>query len=544
MALEPLSAASGVLSLNCGSSSLKVALFVGEEARFRAERTIAPDPRGHGHASLVAPLAAELRALGLPITAVAHRVVHGGQAGSKPRIVDDALLAALRMAVPFAPLHLPSEIEVMEAAAQALPTLPQVACFDTGFHATIPELACRYPLPDELFARGVRRWGFHGLSYEHAVATMGPKLGRRTVIAHLGSGASLAAVADGVSVDTTMGLTPTGGLVMSSRTGDLDPGVLLHLLTHERYDVARLDTLVNRRGGLLAISGTTGDMRTLLAVRGDDRRAALAVAIFCRQVQKGIAAMAASLGGIDQLVLTGGIGARSPQIREEICAGLSFLGVRLDEQRNIEGAGESGAAEIGAAESACSIWTLSTDEEAVLARHARQVIAKVLANHGQQLPVRACSRARTTKSPAARKRPARWIVCANRAGTSSRNATGSARRPAVLPTANAAAAIAPAFALPAAALSAYTLAKTPHGKTAVAAPSNAAREIGALVPRIRSALAVARCHACARGSGKEMPTAWPTRKRAPTRPTAGTAYRGTCAVSSPPSAPAIRPPAA
>jgi acetate kinase len=366
----------GILALNGGSSSLKHAFFASNGEERRGEVSLATaglatsSATRSPHATAVKEVLAQLRSAGERVEAVAHRVVHGGLGGSRPRRVDDALLASLRIAVPFAPLHLPSEIAIIEAVRDALPTTPQVACFDTDFHRAMPEIASRYPLPDELYVRGVRRYGFHGLSYEHVVASLGPRLGRRAVIAHLGSGASLAAVQNGVSIDTTMGFSPAGGLVMGTRTGDLDPGVLIHLLTHERYDAKSLDALVNRKGGLLALSGSTADMQELLAKRATDVRAALAVASFCRHVQKFVASMTASLGGLDHLVFTGGIGAFSPDIRAEICQGLAFLGVRLDESAN-----RAGSASLACAASTCAISALITDEEAVLAGHARDVLA-------------------------------------------------------------------------------------------------------------------------------------------------------------------------
>ena len=342
-----------ILALNCGSSSVKHALFDGETAVTRATVAVPGGGSEAGHDAAVEVILGALDRGGIRLSGVGHRVVSGGPSRSEPALVDERLLADLRAAIPFAPLHLPAEIAAMEAVRSRHPDLPQVACFDTYFHRTLPERTARYPIPTELFERGVRRYGFHGLSYEHVVASLGPRLGERAIIAHLGSGASLAAVFRGASVDTTMGFTPTGGLVMSTRTGDLDPGLLIHLLAHEGYDAASLDDLVNHRGGLLALSGTTGDMRALLAAEASDPRAALAVDVFCRQVQKGIGAMAAVLGGVDHLVFTGGIGAHATEIRARILARLGFLGIPAS----------------------CAVTALVTDEEQVVARHTAALLA-------------------------------------------------------------------------------------------------------------------------------------------------------------------------
>jgi acetate kinase len=238
--------------------------------------------------------------------AIGHRLVHGGPEHAAPERVTPQLVTALRRLVAFAPLHLPSEIQGIEAVAAHFPGLPQVACFDTAFHRRLPELAQRFPLPRALWDEGLRRYGFHGLSYEYIVERLGTAARGRTIIAHLGNGASMAAVRDGQPVDTTMGFTPTGGFMMGTRSGDLDPGILLYLMNEKRYDARQLEHLVNHEAGLLAVSGTSSDMKTLLEKRAGDSNAAQAVELFCYHLRKHIGALTAVLGGLDTLVFSGG----------------------------------------------------------------------------------------------------------------------------------------------------------------------------------------------------------------------------------------------
>jgi acetate kinase len=301
---------------------------------------------------------------------VGHRVVHGGPAHDRPALVDDGLMAELRDLVPFAPLHLPDQIEALEATARRLPGVPQVACFDTAFHRRMPEVAQRLPLPRALWDRGVRRYGFHGLSYEYVSQVVDAASRGRVVIAHLGSGASMAALRDGLPVDTTMGLTPAGGLVMGTRTGDLDPGVILHLIEQEGYDPAALTRLVNDEAGLLALSERTGDLRDLLAAADVDPRAALALDAYARSLRMHLGALAAELGGLDLLVFTGGVGEHSAAIRAAACVPLAHLGIRLDAARN-----EVGHGVISAEDSPCEVRVVATDEEVVIARHARALVS-------------------------------------------------------------------------------------------------------------------------------------------------------------------------
>ncbi len=380
-----------ILCLNTGSSSLKFALYeLGERevalatgaverigdpgarlslrkgADAEVERTVdVPDGRAAIETALAALDPHELPAP----DAVGHRVVHGGPLHRAPEQVDARLLEALKALVPFAPLHLPAELEAIEAVARRFPDLPQVVCFDTAFHADMPELAQHLPLPRALWDAGIRRYGFHGLSYEYVVHELGAASRGRVVIAHLGSGASMAAVHDGRSVETTMGLTPTDGLMMGTRPGDLDPGVLLHLLATRQYDVEGLTQLIERGSGLLGVSGLSADVRTLLAARDRDPDAALAIAMFCHRARREVGALAAVLGGMDSLVFTGGIGEHSAVIRQEICRGLEHLGVVLDTEAN-----QMDAPIVSLPGTPCVVRVVETNEDLMVARHTRDVL--------------------------------------------------------------------------------------------------------------------------------------------------------------------------
>jgi acetate kinase len=246
--------------------------------------------------------------------------------------------------------------------------MPQVACFDTAFHRHMPEVAQRFPISRDLWHQGVRRYGFHGLSYEYILSTLGPKAQGRLVIAHLGSGSSLAAVLNGRPVDTTMGFTPTGGLMMGTRSGDLDPGVLIHLMREKQYDWRQIDELVNERAGLLGVSGLSPDMKTL-EQRRCEPHAAQALELFCYQLRKHIGAQASVLAGLDTLVFTGGIGAHSALVRREVCRGLAYLGVELDEGRNVVHSDV-----ISAPESPCTVRVIPTNEDLTIARHTRALL--------------------------------------------------------------------------------------------------------------------------------------------------------------------------
>ncbi len=387
-----------LLTINTGSSSLKAALYDGDagERRVlsaRAERIgqvgsrlyiddaqASPLYAGQGdladHRAAVEALLYWLRrqGYGAGLAGVGHRIVHGGSAFSRPQAVTGEMIAALRQIVPIDPDHLPQALDAIEAVGACYPAMPQVACFDTAFHRQMPRVARLYALPRDLADAGVVRYGFHGLSYEsimHALRALDPRAAEgRVIIAHLGNGASMAAVRDGVSIDTTMGLTPTGGLVMGTRVGDLDPGVLLYLLQGQGMSPDELNTLVNRRAGLLGVSGSSADMRDLLAREADDPRAADAVALFCYQARKFLGAQAAALGGVETLIFTGGIGEHAAPVRERICAGLEFLGIALDTRRN--GAHKPIISRVGAP---VTVRVMATDEDLMLARHTHRVIA-------------------------------------------------------------------------------------------------------------------------------------------------------------------------
>lgn len=296
------------------------------------------------------------------ITLVAHRIVHGGPRLAAPVIVTPEVIAELETTVPLAPLHAPASLAGIAAVATRLPGVPQVACFDTAFHAQMPNMARRLPLSASFQREGLRRYGFHGLSYEYVVSSLAPHLPPRLVIAHLGNGASLVAVERGRSIDTTMGLTPTGGILMGTRTGDLDPGLLLYLARVHRLSQDEIADLVEREGGLLAI-GHSADMQTLVVRAGEDPDAALAIEMFGYAVRKAIGAYAAVLGGLDMLVFTGGIGEHVPLIRAAACRGLEPLGVRVDEIRN-----QSNAVDLGTG--TCAVRVVRTNENLVMARHA------------------------------------------------------------------------------------------------------------------------------------------------------------------------------
>jgi acetate kinase len=285
-------------------------------------------------------------------------------------LITDGVRAELTAAVSFAPLHLPAALEVLDAATTRYPECPQVGCLDTAFHRGLLPVVRRLPIGADLDAAGVRRYGFHGLSYEYLVHRLGGELGSRAVLAHLGNGASLAAVRDGVGIDTTMGLTPAGGLVMGTRPGDLDPGVLLHLLREHGLDAAQLERVVDRESGLLGVSGRSADVRDLLAAREDgDERAALALEMYEVVAAKHVAALTTVLRGIDTLVFTGGVGEHASAVRLGIGARLVHLGVFVDEIAN-----DAGARVVSPPDSGVTVRVEPTDEELMMARHAVRLV--------------------------------------------------------------------------------------------------------------------------------------------------------------------------
>jgi acetate kinase len=408
-----------ILCVNAGSSSLKFALYAISQAaekkiaegaiegiglasarlRIRDSQEHLVEDRQQKFATAHETIGSLFEALERPElpkpAAVGHRIVHGGMHYTGPQKITAQLQSDLQSLVPLAPLHLPSQIDLIEAVHKWRPTLPQVACFDTAFHCRIPEVARRFPLPRSFWDQGVRRYGFHGLSYEYIVSVLEkqanepdremiaqnrtaeePALeviarsGRaegRTIIAHLGNGASMVAIRDGIPVDTSMGLTPTGGFMMGTRSGDLDPGLVLYLL-RSGYDARTLEELLDHQSGLLGMSGFSADMKTLLEKRSSDPRAGQAVAMFCYGARKFLGAFAAVLGGLDTLVFTGGIGERAAPVRQEICNDLRFLGLTLDAAKN-----EKHATIISTPESRCTVHVIPTNEDLMIARHTNRV---------------------------------------------------------------------------------------------------------------------------------------------------------------------------
>jgi acetate kinase len=391
-------AESRILTINGGSSSIKFALFeAGESLRHvlegGIERIGLPDAtwrvKGVNPAdNFSRPLAAPDHAVAVDalmdwfeqrndheaLTAVGHRVVHGGPKYSQPERITAEMVEELRRISPFDPEHLPEEILLTEAFHRRFPDLPQVACFDTAFHHDLPRVARLLPIPRRYEAQGVRRYGFHGLSYSFLMEELARLAGSgaaqgSVVLAHLGNGASLAAVRGGKPVDTSMSFTPTAGVPMSTRSGDLDPGLVWYLARTEKMSAKQFNEMVNFHSGLLGVSETSSDMRDLLDHETQDVRAAEAVAMFCYQVKKWIGAFAAALGGLDTLVFAGGIGENAPQVRARICDGLGFLGIELEEERNA-----TNAAVISGATSRVTVRVIRTDEEQMIAKTVCRVL--------------------------------------------------------------------------------------------------------------------------------------------------------------------------
>lgn len=390
-----------IITFNAGSSSIKFALFsigadgllrraaagqvdgLGAGAHLAAKaadgRVLhdddlpAGDRVGHGDAlaAILALMQAEFPQL--RFAAIGHRVVHGAARLSASTLIDDAVLASLRTLVPLAPLHLPNNIVGIEATLRAFPGVPQVACFDTAFHRGGGFLSEAYALPRDYFEAGIRRYGFHGLSYEYVagrLAELAPhEAAGRVIVAHLGNGASMCALRGGRSIDTTMGFSALDGLPMGTRSGAIDPGVLLHLLQTHGYDAARLSDLLYKESGLKGLSGISHDMRELEA--SEDPHASEAIAYFCACIRRQAGALAASLGGIDALVFTGGIGENSARVRAAVLGGLDWLGIDFEPAAQPEGREDR---VISAPGSPASAWVIATDEEAVIARHALRLV--------------------------------------------------------------------------------------------------------------------------------------------------------------------------
>jgi acetate kinase len=398
--VESIVDARRLLTINTGSSSLKAALYrlregATESLELRAEASRIggqgggmrlTDARGEtleecrddlpDHAAALDALLSRLRDRGLDqddLAAVGHRIVHGGDRYREPQRVTPRVVTDLRALVPIDPNHLPQAIAAIEAVGRAYPAVPQVVCFDTAFHSRMPRVARLYALPSQLTEEGIIRYGFHGLSYEYVMEEL-RRLEREAaagcvVVAHLGNGASMAAVRGGVGVDTTMGFTPTGGLVMGTRSGDLDPSVPLYMLEERGLTPTEVSDLLNKQAGLLGVSGTSADMRDLLDREAYDVRAAEAITLFCYQAKKFLGALATALGGLDALVFTGGIGEHSATVRGRICEGLEFLGIQLEPDRNA-----AHAPVISSEDTAVSVRVIPTDEDLMVARHTRKLI--------------------------------------------------------------------------------------------------------------------------------------------------------------------------
>ena len=386
-----------ILTINGGSSSIKFALFEAGAPLRRIleggiERVGLPDatlrvkgltPADNFSRLVTAPdhtAAVDVlmdwieQRSGRKLTAVGHRVVHGGPKYSAPQRITPEMISELGRLSPFDPEHLPEEILLTEAFHRRFPGLPQVACFDTVFHHDLPRVARLLPIPRRYEAQGVRRYGFHGLSYAFLIDELARLSGAqaaqgRVILAHLGNGASLAAVRDGKSMDTSMSFTPTAGVPMSTRSGDLDPGLLWYLVRTEGLDAKRFNEMVNFQSGLLGVSETSSDMRDLLDRETRDVRAAEAVALFCYQVKKYIGAFAAALGGLDTLVFTGGIGENAAPVRARICNGLGFLGIELEEERNTANEGV-----ISTANGRVVVRVIRTDEERMIAETVCRIL--------------------------------------------------------------------------------------------------------------------------------------------------------------------------
>jgi acetate kinase len=366
-----------ILVLNPGSSTLKYRLVDLDRG---AAKTLTEGVADHVAGDSVTRSARTVLECceGHSVEAVGCRVVHGGEDFSEPTLVTPAVLAAIRDLGRLAPLHNPVAAAVLEAVTRQLPGVPAVAVFDTAFHRTIPEVASLYALPLGMAReKGLRRYGFHGTSHRYVAARLLERLGRRdrtrVITCHLGNGCSLCAVRDGRSVDTSMGLTPLEGLVMGTRSGDVDPGLLLHLLREERVAPAELDELLNHKSGLLGLGGS-GDVRDLTkAAQAGDGAAGLALDVFAYRARKYVGAFAAALEGLDAIAFTAGIGEHSSLVRGRICSGLGWLGVRLEQARNEQpGPGE---ACISSADSPVAVWVIPTDEESLIARETASVVA-------------------------------------------------------------------------------------------------------------------------------------------------------------------------
>lgn len=379
-----------ILCINSGSSSMKFAMYrLGESEELVAHGAVERIGLPGGwlwlkdgkekrladkhddfpaHTEAVTAMFAVLEEHSFPDPeGIGHRLVHGGPNHRAPEKVTPELMQTLRGLISLAPLHLPGELKGVDAITERYPALSQVACFDTAFHTNMPDIAKWIPVVRSLWYEGIHRYGFHGLSYEYVMSAMQQELQGKVVIAHLGNGASMAALKNGQLQDTTMGLTAVGGLMMGTRSGDLDPGVLLYLMDEKGYDSRQLERLLHYRSGLLGISGISPDMKTLLEKKDSEPHAAQAIELFCYTARKHIGALSATLGGLDTLVFTGGIGERAAPVRWMLCQGLDYLGLRLDPQKN-----DAHADVISAENSPCTVRVVRTNEDLVIVRHTRK----------------------------------------------------------------------------------------------------------------------------------------------------------------------------
>ena len=384
-----------ILCINSGSSSIKFALYLVQESEeliaqgaveriglsggwlwlkdHQGKRLVDSHADYSDHKEAVkAMFSTAIAAKHLPTPdGVGHRLVHGGPKHITPEIVTPELMLTLRSLIPLAPLHLPGEIKGIDAVTEHYPGLSQAVCFDTAFHRGIPEVAQWLPIVRSLWHEGIHRYGFHGLSYEYIVSAMGKNIKGRVIIAHLGNGASMAALKDGKPQDTTMGFSALGGLMMGTRCGDLDPGILLYLMDEKGYDARQLEKLLNHRSGLIGVSGISSDMKTLLDQRTTEPHAAQAIELFCYTARKYIGSLSAVLGGLDTLVFTGGIGERAAPVRWMICHGLDYLGIRVDPGNN-----DANAGIISINKSPCTVRVIPTNEDLMIARHTQALLLK------------------------------------------------------------------------------------------------------------------------------------------------------------------------
>lgn len=387
-----------ILTINSGSSSIKFSLYrMGSVETAVLSGTIGGISRGSGifhvkdgdgrtvleshlqprdHGAALREIIKWLKSspAAQHFDSVGHRLVHGGNRFSLPHLVTPDMMETLDELMPLAPDHLPHEINAIKVFEGSYPDIKQVACFDTAFHRSMPGIAQIYALPGDLRRQGVLRYGFHGLSYEYILGELRKEAGVKAsegcvVVAHLGNGASMVALKNGTSMDTTMGFSPAGGLVMSTRSGDLDPGVILYLFREKALDVPAVNRMVNKEGGLLGVSGISPDMKDLLDAEAENQHAAEAVDLFCYQARKFLGAFAAVLGGLDILIFTGGIGENAPSIRRRICENMEFLGIRLDPTRN-----DVNRPIISHDHSPTTVRVMKTNEELMIARHTYNLI--------------------------------------------------------------------------------------------------------------------------------------------------------------------------